>query len=165
MKRLFLLLLILAVTLLGSFRSVAAASSEFSESLQNCTPVVGTLGAARYYTVGGLQSVGSIRVSLGYTCPVWSGKNFSFIAGGIIGSYLDKQVAYKDNYSDPESTQDSQQVVGLMVGVDYEAKGQGSIGGAWECGKPLNRADAYLIMFSYTIPFEYMWDMGKKLTD
>lgn len=162
MKRTIFLLLTV-VAFLSFFRGAATASSDFSASLQNCTPVVGTLGAARYYTVGGLKSVGSIRVSLGYTCPVWSGKNFSLIAGGVVGSYLDKQTTLKTNYEDPNSTTESQQIVGLMIGVDYEAKGQASVGGAWECGKPIDRANAYMVMFSYTIPLEYIWNMGTKL--
>jgi len=166
MKSLFHLCSFIAVlTAAVALTSLPAAAADPAPlSLQRCTTAVGTMGAARYYTDdGGLRAAGTVHLTLGYTCPVWSGYSFSFIVTGFAGTYLDKNLVYKDNYEAPESTKNSQQVLGLTVGVDYQAKGEASIGGAWETGKGINDPAAYMIVFSYAIPTETLLDVGSEL--
>ncbi len=143
--------------------SPAAAGETDGLSLDRCSPVVGTLLAGRWYMdarpeegkTKGLNLEGKVHLSFGLTCPLYAWKHFSLIGSGFAGTVVDTTTVMRDEYEQPDSVKtDSPQVAGLAVGVDYESKGQLSLGGAWETAKSFQRQESYLVVLMYSTTFE-----------
>jgi len=139
---------------------MAAGISAQAQALDQCTPVVGTLGAARWKDGYGLKSAGKVQATLGYACPVYSGKKFSFIGTGFVGTVLDRTATQDESYKEPGTTKESKQAVGLTIGFDYETKGQFTAGVAYQLALPADNATSYLIVFKYSIPLATVLDLA-----
>lgn len=155
MKRFFTVVLFL----LAFVACLTAETRARAQALDQCTPVVGTMGAARWKDGYGLKAAGQVRATLGYSCPIYTGRKFSFIGNGFVGTVLDTTAAQDESYKEPSKATESKQALGLTVGLDYETKGQFTAGVAWQLALPADNATSYLIVFKYEIPVETILDL------